>query len=104
MPSELAYLFVELALLLTILGFCHGAFEWCELLSRRIGGRLLLLFVLWLVVDLVAVRLGLWAFPQGGTLSFRFLGLPLEEYILFWLHTLLTFMLVRLFEAREPTP
>ncbi|HEX4952253.1 MAG TPA: lycopene cyclase domain-containing protein [Thermoanaerobaculia bacterium] len=93
-PSN-AYLFLELAVIAYLLGYCWehlrlGAVRW-----RGLALTATSLALFWFVVDQIALRLGLWTFPAGGTLGFRLCGLPLEEYLLFLLHTLVCLALLR---------
>lgn len=97
-PSA-AYLFLELAVVAFLLGYC-----WEHLSFRRLGRWPLLLAAIglasfWFVVDQIALYLNLWTFPQGGTLPFRLFDLPLEEYVLFFLHTLVCLGLLRQYSA-----
>ncbi|HZJ53604.1 MAG TPA: lycopene cyclase domain-containing protein [Myxococcaceae bacterium] len=59
-------------------------------------GLVLLLLVAYLTTapwDNVAVKHGLWSFPEGKTWGIRLGYLPLEEYLFFGLQTLLTGLL-----------
>jgi lycopene cyclase domain-containing protein len=94
-PSSSAYLFLELAIVVFVLGFCWEEWRPRELMSRVFWRPALGLAVVWFAIDEVAVRLGLWSFPAGGTLPTRVLALPLEECALFVLHTLLCMLLLR---------
>ncbi|KAA0254707.1 MAG: lycopene cyclase domain-containing protein [Acidobacteria bacterium] len=94
MPSaRWSYLFLELAVLLTVLLLCAPH------LSRvraRVGALISVvvgLFVMWCLVDWIAVSLGIWTFPPGGTLAYRWHGLPLEEYLVFLIHSGVCFLL-----------
>ena len=85
-----AYLFLEISLFVFLLGF-----GWEDLTLRKFPLRPLLLSacglaVFWFVIDQVAIGLGLWMFPVGGggTLPIRLFSLPIEEYLLFFFHTL----------------
>jgi len=83
-----AYLFLEVSLLVFLLGF-----GWEDLRLRSFCSRPFLLSVcglavFWFAMDQVAIALGLWTFPAGGTLPIRLLSLPIEEYMLFFFHTL----------------
>ena len=71
-----------------------GRPEWRLVPTRRFMVRASALFILWCVVDYIAVALDLWRFPVGGTLRWRILGLPPEEYLVFMLHTVMTYFLV----------
>ncbi len=84
-----AYLFLETSLLVFLLGF-----GWEDLRLRKTFSRPVLLSAcglagFWFVIDQVALALGLWTFPVGqeGTLPVRLFSLPIEEYLLFFFHT-----------------
>ena len=101
MPTNATYLFLEIAIVISVYLFTADTFQFESLFTRRFAQRAALLFVLWFVVDLIAVGVGLWFFPAGGTLPVRILELPLEEYALFFLHSVVCQMLVA---TREETP
>jgi lycopene cyclase domain-containing protein len=82
-----AYLFLEVALVALLL-----ALGWRNALVAHLSHRTflrsaLLLACCWFAIDKLAVALGLWSFPKGGTLPFRLFSLPAEEYALFFLST-----------------
>ena len=97
-----AYFFLELAVLVFALGF-----GWEHLRLRELGSRCfwlpaVVLALFWFTIDQVAVRLGLWTFPaSGGTVAVRLFLLPLEEYMLFFLHTFLCFVLLRFLQGTD---
>jgi lycopene cyclase domain-containing protein len=99
MPAAASYLFLEIAIVISVYLFTAETAAFRSLFTRRFAQRAAVLFVVWLIVDLVAVRLGLWFFPAGGTLPVRILDLPLEEYALFFLHSVVCQMLVTGSEA-----
>ncbi len=98
-PSH-AYLFLELAAIVYLLGFgapylrlassCRTA-----LLKASSG-----LILLWFVVDQIALCLRIWTFPDDGSLRFRLLGLPAEEYLGFFIHTIVCYALVRRYSMK----
>lgn len=90
MQNAHSYLFLNMAVLLTAVTLTWGRPEWRRILSRSWIVRAAALFAFWCVVDWVAVMLRLWEFPHGGTLPFRFMGLPFEEYLVFVIHAVLT--------------
>jgi lycopene cyclase domain-containing protein len=55
----------------------------------------LCLAVFWFVIDQIAVRLGLWSFPSIKESTFRVVSLPLEEYVMFFLHTVVCFIFLK---------
>ena len=96
-----AYLFLELSILVFFLGFGWEHWNLRELGSRYLWLPALSLASFWFVIDQLAVRLGLWTFPGTGMLPIRFFSLPIEEYILFFLHTFFCFILVRCYSGTE---
>jgi lycopene cyclase domain-containing protein len=94
MPSTSAYLFIEFAILVYAIGFGWEYWDLKRLMSREFLAAALGLALLWFLLDQTAVWLGLWSFPEGGTLPIRIFALPIEEYIIFFLHTLVCFVLV----------
>jgi lycopene cyclase domain-containing protein len=95
MGSSSAYLFLELAILIYIVGF---GWEYCR--AARLNSRASLLTALflagvWFTLDQIAIHLGLWTFPTGGSLPLRFAGLPVEEYLIFFLHTIICLVLLK---------
>jgi lycopene cyclase domain-containing protein len=103
MPSSAAYLFLELAIVVYAIGFGWEHWDIKRLLSATYLYAATGLAVLWFALDQIAVWLGLWTFPDGGTLPIRILSLPLEEYIIFFLHTLVCFILVNRYYSRAKT-
>jgi lycopene cyclase domain-containing protein len=95
MPSASAYLFLELAIIAYVVGFGWEHWTLKELFSGPVLGAALGLSTLWFLLDQIAVMLGLWSFPAGGTMPVRILSLPIEEYLIFFLHTLVCFVLVK---------
>ena len=100
MPA--AYIFLEVSLLMTFLVLGYHVVDFKRLGSKRtlkcIGG----IFILWVLVDLAAVQLGIWYFPAGGgTLPWRVLSLPIEEYFLFLLHSFACLVLSEVFSRRD---
>jgi lycopene cyclase domain-containing protein len=94
MPKAATYLFLEIALVLSVYLFTAETFRIRSLWRKEFAVRAAILFVLWLVIDEIAVHLGLWFFPSEGTLPVRIAGLPIEEHALFVLHTVICQMLV----------
>lgn len=93
-PSS-AYLFVELAVLCFMIGFCGEEFRGKEFRDPKIWQAVAGLAAFWFLIDEIAIWLGLWTFPNGNSLPFRLFSLPLEEYLLFFMHTLLCLALLR---------
>lgn len=93
------YLFLELALLIFLLGFGWEQWNLKDIFSRWFFLTALGLACFWFVIDQIAVRLGLWAFPDEG--NWKLLSLPMEEYIMFFLHTLICFIFVRHYTSAE---
>ena len=94
MPTTSAYLFLELSILTFAIGFGWENWNAGKFFSWPTMGTAGGLAFFWFCIDEAAVALGLWTFPDGATLSIRILSLPLEEYLLFFLHTLICFFFV----------
>jgi|ERR1043166_1014032 lycopene cyclase domain-containing protein len=101
MARSSAYLFLELAILAYALGFGWEYWNLKRLFSRELLSIACGLALLWFSLDEIAVYLNVWAFPPGGTLPVRILSLPLEEYIIFFLHTLVCFILVNRYSQKS---
>lgn len=95
------YLFLELALIVFLLGFGWEQWNLTDILSGWFLLTALGLACFAFVVDQMAIRLGVWAFPDGSNFSFRLFSMPIEEYIAFFIHTLICFILVRHYSAEE---
>lgn len=95
------YLFLELALVVFLLGFGWEQWNLADIFSRWFLLTALGLACFWFVIDQIAVRLGLWAFPDGRNSSSKLLSLPIEEYFMFFLHTVICFIFVRHYSADE---
>jgi len=95
------YLFLELALIVFLLGFGWEQWNLRDIFSRWFWLTALGLACFWFVIDQAAVRLGLWAFPRDGNSSPQLLSLPVEEYIMFFLHTVICFIFVRHYTLDE---
>jgi len=99
-PSH-AYLFLELAAGVYLLGFAGGY------LSIKKAGRVGMLKTLfglvlfWVLLDEIALGLKLWTFPVEGSFRLRLLGLPAEEYLVLVLHTLVCYVLVQRTRAEK---
>lgn len=100
MPATSAYLFLELSILAYAIGFGWEHWDANRLLSRSFVYAACGLALFWFCIDQIAIWLDLWTFPEGATLPIRVLSLPIEEYLLFFLHTVICFLFVRHY-ARE---
>jgi lycopene cyclase domain-containing protein len=89
------YLFLELALFVFLLGFGWEEWRLQELWSRGFVLTAMLLAVFWFAIDQIAVHLGLWTFPKTASSSFRLMSLPVEEYVLFFLHSVVCFVFLK---------
>jgi lycopene cyclase domain-containing protein len=94
---EGTYLYMELALLIYAVGF---GWELCNL--EKLFSRPFLLVatglaLAWFGLDSIALQLGIWSFPSGGTLRFRILRVPLEECFLFFIHTLACYLFINMY-------
>lgn len=95
------YLFLEVALIVFLLGFGWEQWRLRDIFSRWFLLTALGLACFWFVIDQVAVRLGLWAFPDGADSSAKILSLPVEEYLMFFLHSVICFIFVRHYHLSE---
>jgi len=92
------YLITELAIMTMVLLMKPRGLRWSTFLSWRYLAITAGLFFFWLVLDLIALALGLWYFPEGGTFPVRILGLPLEEYGIFLIHTFVCTVFLKIME------
>lgn len=92
-----AYIFLEASVVCLVYAFCRNAFDWKGLVQRPTVFVTCGLFFLWFMIDQTAIHLRLWCFPPQGTLGLGFANLPVEEYVLFLLHTVICYMLVEVF-------
>ena len=101
MSAMYAYLFLELAIVAYVIGFGWEHWSLKELFSGPMLRAALGLAVVWFILDQIAVSLGLWSFPDRGTMPVRIFSLPIEEYIIFFLHTVVCFVLVNRYTQIE---
>ncbi len=96
MPTSSAYFFLEMAVVVFVCGF--GLQDWTrrQFRSRVMWTAIVGLAAFWFTIDQVAVRIGLWTFSGRGTLPVRLFSLPIEEYIVFFLHTFVCAVLLQL--------
>jgi lycopene cyclase domain-containing protein len=92
LTQRFAYLFAEIAVLTGLLTFSSPWMDWSKLRTRSFAFRSCGLFILWTVIDLIAVSKNIWSFPKIGTTGLTVLSLPIEEYLVFLIHTLMTFL------------
>ena len=95
MSLSSAYLFFELAVFVFLLGFGWEHWNLRDLASRLFWIPAVCLASLWFLMDQIAVRLSLWMFPEDGSLPIRLFSLPIEEYLFFFLHTLICYIFVK---------
>jgi lycopene cyclase domain-containing protein len=95
------YLFLELALFIFLLGFGWEQWRLQELCSRWFVLTGVVLAIFWFAIDQIAVHLGLWTFPKTASSSFRLMSLPVEEYVLFFLHTVVCFIFLQHYSESE---
>jgi lycopene cyclase domain-containing protein len=88
---------MELALLVYAAGFGWELWNVRRLFSPRFLAAGGLLAAAWFVLDFIAIYLGIWSFPPGGTLPYRISLLPIEECILFFIHTLACYLFIRMY-------
>ena len=88
------YVVMQIAVLLTVYLFTFDTSSSRDLYQRRFLLRAFALTLLWFAVEQAGVRLGIWYYPEGGTLPIRIAELPLEEYFMFFTHAVLCQLLV----------
>lgn len=97
MNNNLSYIFLEIAIFITIAIIAQNFIQFREFLNKQLILKFIALIIFWFIIDQIAIHLNLWSFPIGKTLNFRFFNLPLEEYILFLLHSIVCYMLIQIF-------
>ena len=98
MSTSSSYIFLEVCILLLLFSFWDERFNCSRIKERGLLRGVIILFIIYTVVDQVALSLGLWKFPEGRTLGITAFRLPIEEYLAFIIHGLLTFTLVNLMD------
>lgn len=96
LPQRAAYLTIEVLAMLGIVLLASPYLDIRALLSRRFIAVALFLYLLALVLDLIAVKLGIFYFPSSGRVGPTILGLPIEEHLCLVLHTLATWAFVNI--------
>lgn len=89
------YLFLELALFVFVVAFGWEQWRLRELWSRWFVLTAVGLAVFWFAIDQIAIVLGLWSFPPTEKSTIRLLSLPMEEYVLFFFHTIVCFIFLK---------
>ena len=92
-----AYSILEVVLFFTIYIFCNNYLNITPKNLKKLCVIILGLFIFWTCIDYIAVSIGLWTFPIGNTFYIRLFKLPLEEYILFIIHTIICYLILLLF-------
>jgi len=95
------YLFLQLALLIFLLGFGWEQWKLRDIFSGWFVLTTLGLACFAFVMDQLAIRLGVWAYTDGGTLNYMLFSMPIEEYFVFFLHTLFCFIFIRHYSTEE---
>ena len=84
---ELAWIFI-----IWLIIFSLGATR--TLVTKRLLSVVAGLYAVWIIWDLVAVRLGVFYFPESGNLPLRVFNIPLEEHLFFVVHSFCAWALV----------
>lgn len=98
------YLFLQLALLLFLLGFGWEQWKLRDIFSRWFLLTALGLAILGFTMDQVAIHLGVWAYANSGVFKVQLLSMPIEEYSLFFLHSLFCLIFLRHYSTEEQSP
>ena len=96
--DNLDYIVFEIGVILIIILFCYNKITWKVIISKSFLKIVTVLYFFWLIADLVGVRMRLWAFPEGNNIGIILLGLPIEEHLLFIIHTFSCLFILRLFQ------
>lgn len=91
-----AYFLFEILFFLFFVTLCWHRIPWKQIISRPLLQIIAAYVVFLVLLDILLVHLGFWAFPPGRSLPWRLLTLPLEEYILFVFHALMCVMLMEI--------
>lgn len=67
--------------------------------KRNVALIAIALFIFWSIVDILAVHASVWSFPRDAYVHVG--GLPLEEYIVFVVHTMLCATAVLIMEGKR---
>jgi lycopene cyclase domain-containing protein len=94
--STESYIYIEICTLALLLALWRQPLNIRELHKRGFFLGTTILFLFWWIIDELAVSFQIWTFPPEGTLPIRILRLPIEEYIIFLIHSGLTFALIAL--------
>jgi lycopene cyclase domain-containing protein len=95
------YLFLELALLVFLLGFGWEQWNLQDIFSRWFLLTMLGLACLGFVLDQIAIRFGIWEYADSGTFNLKLVSMPVEEYLLFFLHALFCLIFVRHYSVED---
>lgn len=94
-PESFAYLFLEIIALIMFFLFSSHRKVQVNGFLMKFSACLAVMVVFLTIMDVSAVHYQVWFFPSGKTLDFRFLTLPLEEHLLFYLHTIYSYMVLK---------
>jgi len=91
--SSYGYIFLELAAIVYLLGFGAPYLRVSNFRRTALLKTAVCVVLMWFALDQIALGLGIWIFPDGGTIRFRLFRLPIEEYLGFLLHTIACYAL-----------
>ena len=98
--SRYAYLFAEIAGLLIAYTFTSPFVDWKVFLNKSILKKIALLFMFWIFIDQIAINLSIWKFPEANSLNILFLRLPVEEYMIFILHSIYCVLFLKMYKIK----
>jgi|SRR5579864_2222070 len=102
--STESYIYIEICTVALLLALWRQPLHVQELRKRGFFLGTAILFVFWWAIDELAVSFQIWTFPPEGTLPIRIFRLPIEEYVLFLIHSGLTFALLALLRTPRGEP
>ena len=100
LDSKHAYLFTEITALIMIYTFTSPFVNWKIFFHKAILIRSAIMFVLWILIDQVAVSLSIWSFSNDNSFVALILNLPVEEYILFILHSIFCVVFIEMYKSK----
>jgi len=100
LQSRYAYLFTEIAGLLIAYTFTSPFVNWKILGTKAVLMRIGILFLIWILVDQIAVHLGIWTFSDHNSISILLLDLPVEEYAIFLLHSVYCIVFFEMYKRK----
>lgn len=100
LQSKYAYIFTEIAGVLIAYTFTSPFVNWKILCKKTILIRIGVMFLIWVLVDQIAIHLGIWAFSDRNSISILITNLPIEEYAIFLLHSVYCIVFFEMYKRK----